>query len=80
MKTPRDLTGLELAKALRRLGYVVTRQSGSHIRVTTQERGEHHEVIPNHSPVKIGTLKSILRNVAAHHQMSVSDVLSRLDL
>lgn len=44
MKTPRDLGGLELAKALRKLGYGVTRQSGSHLRVTTQERGEHHEL------------------------------------
>jgi predicted RNA binding protein YcfA (HicA-like mRNA interferase family) len=69
-----------LAKALRKLGYVVTRQSGSHLRVTTQESGEHHEVIPNHSPIKIGTLKSILRNVAAHHQMSVPEVLGLLDL
>ena len=80
MKTPRDLSGAELAKALRKLGYVVTRQTGSHLRVTTQEGGEHHEVIPNHSPVKIGTLRSILRNVANHHRLSVPEVLQRLDL
>jgi predicted RNA binding protein YcfA (HicA-like mRNA interferase family) len=69
-----------LAKALRRLGYIVTRQNGSHLRVTTLQGGEHHEVIPNHSPIKIGTFKSILRNVAAHHRMSVGEVLRRLDL
>ena len=80
MKTPRDLSGLELAKALRKMGYVVTRQSGSHLRVTTQAGGEHHEVVPNHSPIKIGTLKSILRNVASHHRMTVPEVLERLDL
>ena len=80
MKTPRDLSGSDLAKALRRLGYGVTRQGDSHLRVTTREGGEHHEVIPNHSPIKIGTLKSILRNVAAHHQMSVPEVLGVLDL
>jgi predicted RNA binding protein YcfA (HicA-like mRNA interferase family) len=80
MKTPRDVSGAELAKALRPLGYVVTRQTGSHLRVTTQERGEHHEVIPNHSPVKIGTLKGILRNVAAHHETTVAELLTRLDL
>ncbi|MEO7678814.1 MAG: type II toxin-antitoxin system HicA family toxin [Verrucomicrobiota bacterium] len=60
MKTPRDLSGAKLAKALRKLGYQVTRQSGSHLRVTTQVNGEHHEVIPNHSPIEIGTLKNIL--------------------
>jgi predicted RNA binding protein YcfA (HicA-like mRNA interferase family) len=48
MKTPRDLSGSELAKGLHKLGYVVTRQNGSHLRVTTLEGGEHHEVIPNH--------------------------------
>ena len=80
MKVPRDLSGLELAKALRKLGYAVTRQRGSHLRVTTQAGGEHHEVIPNHSPIKIGTLKSILRNVSALHRMTVREVLERLDL
>lgn len=80
MKTPRDLSGAELAKSLRKLGYSITRQSGSHLRVTTQAGGEHHEVIPNHSPIKIGTLKSILRNVAAHHRIAVSELLELLDL
>ncbi len=80
MKTPRDISGSEMAKALRTLGYVVTRQTGSHLRVTTQQGGEHHEVIPNHSPIKIGTLKGILRNVAAHQGISVPELLERLDL
>ncbi len=80
MKTPRDVSGPELAKALRQLGYQVTRQTGSHLRITTHEQGEHHEVIPNHSPIKIGTLKGILRNVAAHHQMTVPELLERLNL
>ncbi len=80
MKTPRDISGTDLAKALGKLGYTVTRQTGSHLRVTTQEHGEHHEVVPNHSPIKIGTLKSVLRNVAAHHRISVPELLERLDL
>lgn len=80
MKTPRDLSGQELAKALRKLGYVVTRQAGSHLRVTTQQGGEHHEVVPNHSPIKLGTLKGILRNVAGHHKMTVAELMGVLDL
>ena len=80
MKTPRDISGAELAKALGKLGYAVTRQTGSHLRVTTHQHGEHHEVVPNHSPIKIGTLKSILRNVAEHHRIGVRDLLERLDL
>jgi len=78
VKTPRDISGADLAKALRVLGYTVTRQNGSHLRITTQLGGEHHEVVPNHSPVKIGTLKSILRNIAAHHRLSVAELAAKL--
>lgn len=35
MKLPRDLSGEALAKALSKLGYVVDRQTGSPIRLTT---------------------------------------------
>lgn len=35
MKIPRDLAGSDLAKALRELGYETTRQTGSHVRLTT---------------------------------------------
>ena len=35
MKLPRDLAGTEPAKVLGRVGYQVTRQTGSHIRLTT---------------------------------------------
>jgi len=50
------------------------------MRLTTQERGEHHEVVPNHRPIKLGTLRSILRNVAAHHGMTIAELIARLDL
>jgi len=80
MKTPRDISCAELAKALRKLGYTITRQTGSHLRVTTQENGEHHEVVPNHSPIKLGTLKSILRNIATHHAMNTGQLLELLNL
>ena len=53
MKLPRDVSGADPVKALRGLGYAVDRQKGSHLRGTTQQGGEHHEVIPNHHPSKI---------------------------
>lgn len=56
MKLLRDLAGHDLVKSLHKLGYAVTRQSGSHVRIT-RIGGEHHEVIPNHSTIKIGTLQ-----------------------
>jgi predicted RNA binding protein YcfA (HicA-like mRNA interferase family) len=42
MKLPRDLTGAQLVKGLENLGYTIERQTGSHIRLITQENGEHH--------------------------------------
>lgn len=80
MKLPRDVSGQELVKALRNLGYQVTRQKGSHIRVTTEQMGQHHEVIPNHSPIKPGTLHGILKSVASHHKLTLEDLIKALAL
>ena len=60
MKLPRDLSGDDLAKALGRLGYQLTRQTGAHLRLTTPEHGEHHITIPRHDSLRVGTLSSIL--------------------
>jgi predicted RNA binding protein YcfA (HicA-like mRNA interferase family) len=80
VKIPRDLSGHQLARALRILGYESVRQEGSHLRLTTQRDGEHHVTIPAHAPLKVGTLSSILKLVAAHHRLSVPELLHRLDL
>lgn len=74
MRIPRDLTGKELIKALGKLGYEVSRQSGSHIRLTTTRNGTHHITIPDHRPIKVGTLSRILADVAAHQQMTRDDL------
>ena len=66
MRLPRDLDGEELADLLRRYGYEVTRQMGSHMRLTTTQRGEHQVTIPRHRPLRVGTLSAILREVAEH--------------
>ena len=52
MKLPRNVSGATLQASLRRLGYDTVRQRGSHVRITTQINGEHHEVIPLHTPIK----------------------------
>ena len=66
MKLPRDISGTELADLLKRYGYSVTRQTGSHLRLTTQIGGEHHITIPSHPHLRIGTLNAILVEVAQH--------------
>ena len=80
MKLPRDVDTPQLVRALGVLGYESTRQTGFHIRVTTQRDGENHEVIPYHHPIKTGTLSSILKRIAVHHRMTVDDLLKMLNL
>ncbi len=58
------LGGRDLAGRLSRLGYQIARQTGSHIRLTCTQSGEHHITMPEHKPLKPGTLAVILRNVA----------------
>ena len=50
MRVPRDLSGQELIRHVAKLGYGVTRQTGSHVRLTSLEVGEHHVTVPNHDP------------------------------
>jgi len=78
MKLPRDVSGADLAKALRRVGYERGPQTGSHIRLTTTEHGQHHVTVPNHNPVKVGTLSGILGDVAAHLEVSRDELVRRL--
>ena len=78
MKLPRDITGNDLAKALGKLGYHVTRQSGRHIRLTINENGEHHISIPAHNPLKIGTLSAILSDIESHHKLTREKLLEFL--
>ena len=78
MKLPRDLSGRELTKALQVFGYRVTRQTGSHIRLTTTERGEHNITIPDHDPLRVGTLASILSGVADHFGITRDEVVKRV--
>jgi predicted RNA binding protein YcfA (HicA-like mRNA interferase family) len=70
MRLPRDLSGDQLAWRLGRLGYQATRQTGSHLRLTTMKNGEHHVTIPRHNPLRIGTLAEILSDVASHFSAS----------
>lgn len=73
MKLPRDLSGADFAKALGRLGYQVTRQTGSHIRLTVAIPYEHHVTVPAHDPLKVGTLAAVLAQ-APHLPMGATSL------
>lgn len=80
MKLPSDLNGVELARRLQRLGYEVTRQSGSHMRLTRQgPHGQQHITIPAHKPLRVGTLRQILKDVASQCLIELSDLLDQLE-
>lgn len=78
MKLPRDLSGADLVKALARVGYRLTRQSGSHVRLTTDTPSPHHVTVPAHDALKIGTLAGIMSDVAAHLKISRDELLQKL--
>lgn len=80
MKLPRDLSGDGLARLLRRhYGYELTRQRGSHLRLTTTVLGaEHHVTVPRHEDLHVGTLASLLSDVAEYLGMTPDELRQRL--
>jgi predicted RNA binding protein YcfA (HicA-like mRNA interferase family) len=64
---------------LRRFGYDITRQTGSHIRVTSNFKGrEHHVTIPAHKQLKVGTLAEILTDVASYLDLAREKLVQEL--
>jgi len=57
---------------------MVTRQTGSHIRLTIDKPVQHHITIPAHDPLKVGTLGAILGEVAAHLKLTREELMERL--
>ena len=79
MKIPRDLNGADLAKRLAVYGYSVTRQSGSHMRLSRQTAdGQQHLTIPAHKPMRVGTLRQILKDVASQSGVSLEVVVQAI--
>lgn len=78
MRLPRDLGGEDLVALLQRYGYRLTRQTGSHIRLTTERGGEHDVTVPRHKPLRIGTLHAVLKDVADHLRMDWEPFLQEL--
>lgn len=79
MRLPRDWSGEDLIKRLKKLGYEPTRQTGSHVRLTrSTEEEEHHVTVPLHRALRVGTLSSILTDIASHLNMGKDDLLREI--
>lgn len=57
MKLPRGVSGGEVVKVLKRAGFSVKRQRGSHVRLV---KGSRRVTVPIHANIDPGTLSSIL--------------------
>jgi predicted RNA binding protein YcfA (HicA-like mRNA interferase family) len=78
-KTPRDVSGKSLIKALSKYGYDVIRQTGSHVRMTITINDEIKNItIPNHDSIKLGTLMAILNEVSSQVNISRDDIINKL--
>ena len=63
----KNVNASDLIKFLQQYGYREVRQTGSHIRLVSEYKKHKHKItIPNHKPIKIGTLNSIVNNVAEY--------------
>ena len=72
MKVPRDVDADKLISMLKRHGYVVVRQTGSHVRLSKRLGNEEHNItVPNHRPIKIGTLQGIASQVCKFCKLDV---------
>jgi predicted RNA binding protein YcfA (HicA-like mRNA interferase family) len=66
MKVPRDWD------------YRQVHQEGSHVILHTETPGHQRLSVPNHNPLRIGTLNAILRAVAAHKGVDRQTLLNSL--
>lgn len=79
MRLPRDLSGHDLIRLLRRYGYERTRQAGSHIRLQSTFAGHVHGItVPNHETLRVGTLSAILSDVADYLKIERSELEQEL--
>lgn len=79
-RLPRDLSGNDLIKLLRRdYGYEVTRQTGSHVRLTLVfGKEQYHLTIPKHRNLRVGTLNSILGDVSEQIGQTKQEIIEKL--
>jgi len=68
------LTGREVVKALRKIGYELDRQHGSHMILRQADPPFRRLVVPDHKELRRGTLRAIIRQAG----LSVPEFLELL--
>ena len=72
-KLPADVSGQDLRRALQLVGFVVTRQRGSHM-ILRREQPRARVVVPDHKAIRPSTLHQILKAA----DLTVDDLLPLL--
>jgi len=71
--------GEQVIKLLRKLGYEIIRQKGSHVRLRKiTEAGEHNITVPKHPEMAKGTLNDILSKVSIWNNISKEKLIEML--
>jgi predicted RNA binding protein YcfA (HicA-like mRNA interferase family) len=78
MKIPRDVSGEQLVRCLKRLGYQVVRQESSHARLTHPGPPQHHVTVPMHKTLRVGMLQAILKQVAEQRSTTLDALIEDL--
>jgi predicted RNA binding protein YcfA (HicA-like mRNA interferase family) len=55
------VSGIEVVKALAKIGYQVDHQTGSHVILREKEAPHRRLTVPRHSELARGTLRAIIR-------------------
>ena len=78
-KIPRNISGKKLAKLLKNYGYTIEHKTGSHIRLVSNFKSTKHKItIPDHNPIKIGTLNNILNDISEYLGFSKEELIKKL--
>ncbi len=73
------VSGEKLIKLLKKLGYKVVRQKGSHVRLEKETpAGKHKITVPYHSEIAKGTLNDILNRVSLWNGVPKEELIELL--
>lgn len=78
MKKPRDISTDELIRRLKPFGYAPTRQTGSHIRLTTERKGQHHITVPQKRQLTIGKINAVLWEMVRHFGIERKELVAQI--
>jgi len=77
-EAPKGYKWRRITKFLERYDFKITRQTGSHMRLTTMIKGEYHITIPKHKSLKIGTLSCILTDISNYLKINKQSLIEKL--